>query len=146
MSGDTDFVMVPREPTEAMKAVKVRLVGPRNGLVDPDAMDIIYRAMIAAAPNATEGVARCTCAGRFYEGGHQLGCAALATTSETRPALAEERAREILASEWEAEGRKHLADTIRKGSDTEWNKAAVAIRAMLRFAALTNPAPVETHP
>lgn len=46
----------------------------------------------------------------------------------------EERAREVLAEEWEKEGRRDLSSTIRIGRDTEWNKAAVAIRAMIRFA------------
>lgn len=51
----------------------------------------------------------------------------------------EVRPREVLAKCWRDEGRPELADTIAAGKDSEWSKSAVAIKAMLAFAA-----PLET--
>jgi hypothetical protein len=41
-----------------------------------------------------------------------------------------DRARELLAAEWEAAGRPELAESIRKGREDEWSKAGPAIRAI----------------
>lgn len=60
-----------------------------------------------------------------------------ATPAPTPPTEAE--AREVLAECWRKSGRPDLADTIAKGTDSEWTKSAVAIQAMIAFAG-TRPA------
>jgi len=49
-----------------------------------------------------------------------------------------ERARAVLAECWRDEGRPHLADTIARGRDSEWSKSDVAIKAMLKFSAMSS--------
>lgn len=92
------------------------------------------RVVPAAAPKATEGVACSKCG----EPNIMLCDCSLptrvATSTETRPALAEERAREVLRTVAKEDG----WHSIKLEADV-WK---TAIRAMLRFAALTNPAPV----
>lgn len=50
-----------------------------------------------------------------------------------------QRARELLAAEWDKVGRAELAATIRKGREDEWSKAGPALRAI--EAALTSTLP-----